>query len=505
MFDSPLLALRATTSSGSEAVAFTANSDTYVFSRGGDISRVLPSPLPTGLAADVSNVSYSHCGKWLNAAFVDPANTSIVHGYYHQEWRCDYAHNEYTNKSVGYGVSADGGISFTVDTSSNQQLIASSNTSSAHQTGEGDHGVVRLGDYLYMFFINWDGDTSIHGGTTSGVARSAVADRGRPGTWRKWCNGSWTEPGVGGHSDVVWVPGTAVYALPAIGPATLVAIGVIFSAPLSISYSEADPPVSWTTAAAGPVFNAAWSSWERTPTSGELFGYPGLAAAAGSPDGAIDVGGDAYVYFTYLSPGHGFTERWEVRRPIRFMQQSNASLSAPPALAALSLWVTTAVAPGTPRRWWATTGPVTPDALGNFSLNVSAVAYLVTAPSPPRAAVALIECQLNTSTPGGGSGIVALALDDGECGLQGGALERGVPLRTPGWLAASAADANALGWASVQRAGIGGGYLSLRAAALWRCAGIGVYNFTVATGDDAAAVCGAGFAASRQLGFALVQ
>ena len=139
-----------------------------------------------------------------------------------KEWRCDYADALYTNKSVGYAVSEDGGLTFRAATGANPsygQLIASPNSTTAHQTGEGDHGVVRIGEYLYMLFIDWDGPAAIHGGTTVGLARSAVTDRGRPGAWRKWFNGTFAEPGVGGRADVVWAPGTAVYAVPPAGGA----------------------------------------------------------------------------------------------------------------------------------------------------------------------------------------------------------------------------------------------------------------------------------------------
>ena len=509
MFDSPFLGIR----SAAGAVGITANSDTYVFARGASVSDTLPAPLETGLRADADKASYSHCGKWLNSAFVDPANASVVHGFFHQEWNCDYAAGLYTNKSVGYARSDDGGLTF-MPAGPTVQLIAGNNFSATHQCGEGDHGVVRVGDYLYLLFIEWDGPSSIHGGTTAALARSAVADRGAPGTWFKWYNGSFSEPGVGGRSDVVWLPGTAAYAVPAAAADALIAIGVIFSGPLDVAWSGGDgsaaAPTEWAPAAAGPLFNFGWSSWDRDINSSELIGYPGLTSDAGSPDASLS--GKLWVYHTYLAPGDTFETRWLVRRPLRIMQAApggaaaaaaaEAGAAPPTALSALSVWASTTLAGGA--RFWAAGGPVTPSTPGNFSLapalpgTQTAFAYIATS-----AAVAdlveLVECV--PSAAGLRAGIVALATAD-ECGRAGGAFPAGVPLRTPGWAAPTAEAAEALGWASVVDVdGKAAHPVGARAVALWRCVGAGASNFSAGLGGCEGA--GAGFTADAQLGFAL--
>jgi hypothetical protein len=502
MFDSPFLGLR--TAAG--AVGLTANSDTYVFALGASVSDTLPTPLKTGLTPDASASSYSHCGKWLNAAFADPANASIVHGYFHQEWSCDYAAGLYTNKSVGYARSDDGGLTF-VPAGENVQLIAGNNFSTAHQCGEGDHGVVRLGDDLYLFFLEWDGPDER---TTVGMARSAVADRGVPGSWRKFSNGTFSEPGVGGRSDAVSLPGTAVYAVPAAAADALIAIGVIFSGPLNVAWSgggggggsSASP--TFAPAAAGPLFHFAPSDWNRVNTSGELVGYPGLASDAGSPDGSL--GGATWAYMTYLPPAATFDARWLVRRSLRIMQAAAgggggpAAAAPPTALAALSVWVSTTLADGV--RHWATSGPVTPATPGNFSASAPgaqpAFALLATSATPAAAGlVEIVEC-----VPVGGErgGAVALTAA-GECGRAGGAFAAGAPLRTPGWAAPTAAAAGALGWSRVLDVGGGAAVFGAAAAELWRCVGAGFFNYSAGLGGCAGA--GAGFAPDSLLGFAL--
>lgn len=194
-----------------------------------------------------------------------------------------------------------------------------------------------------MYFAEWDGPG---GACTIGVARSAVADAGAPGTWWKWHGGAWASPGIGGSSDALaGMPGTAVYRVPASGG--LVAVGVLSSAAMGVSWSG--DGLQWEHAAAGPLFNAAWSDWNRNANSSELFGYAALtgpevgrgdigrkgaallrvrvpAPLAPPPSSALCVlaqgsatipASGGFNYFTYLAPGTDFTHRWLVRRPVQ--------------------------------------------------------------------------------------------------------------------------------------------------------------------------------------------
>ncbi len=43
------------------------------------------------------------------------------------------------------------------------------------------------------------------------AARSAISDNMAPGTWHKFCNGSWTEPGLGGRSSKVSMASYGIY------------------------------------------------------------------------------------------------------------------------------------------------------------------------------------------------------------------------------------------------------------------------------------------------------
>ncbi len=52
--------------------------------------------------------------------------------------QCDYARNSYTNKSIAYAESTDGGLNFTKAGHPQNQIILppEGNTTTVHQTGE---------------------------------------------------------------------------------------------------------------------------------------------------------------------------------------------------------------------------------------------------------------------------------------------------------------------------------------------------------------------------------
>lgn len=66
MFDTPFLGLRV---GAATTAAYTGNSASYVWSYGASVNAMLEPPAPTGLVADPDPNAYSHCGKWLNAAY----------------------------------------------------------------------------------------------------------------------------------------------------------------------------------------------------------------------------------------------------------------------------------------------------------------------------------------------------------------------------------------------------------------------------------------------------
>lgn len=151
---------------------------------------------------------FDACGSWIHGADYDSSTNSLVVWYHGEHGYCryDYVHTpnqwigDTTNnpiiKSIGYAISTDGGQTFTKPSYPNNLVLSApdaeiSATLNAHQTGNGDFSVVRRGDFYYIFFLN-------SGTGETGVAQSPVTAKGAPGTWLKWHNGAFSEPGIGG-------------------------------------------------------------------------------------------------------------------------------------------------------------------------------------------------------------------------------------------------------------------------------------------------------------------
>merc|ERR1719201_1797729 len=166
---------------------------------GSTVSAVLPTPQPTNLSRGGPE-DLDACGAWLSGAVYNES-TGIVHGFYHEEWHCNYSVPT-TNKSIAYAESRDGGRTFVKVGHPHNAIILPppGNTTSKHDMGEGDHCVVHRNGFYYLYFLEWDGFDSR---LTVGVARAAEASGGRPGTWYKWYKGAFSEPGIGGQSSLL--------------------------------------------------------------------------------------------------------------------------------------------------------------------------------------------------------------------------------------------------------------------------------------------------------------
>jgi hypothetical protein len=105
--------------------------------------------------------------------------------------------------SVGLATSTDGGRSF--------RKVGPILTSNAPKNPEGGHPAQGLGDptvcrsrdgqYLMAYYSE---HSRVDGrGVQIGLARSPVSAGGRPGTWRKFLEGSFSQPGLGGKETPV--------------------------------------------------------------------------------------------------------------------------------------------------------------------------------------------------------------------------------------------------------------------------------------------------------------
>ena len=287
-------------------------------------------------------------GAWLLHAEVATENTNLVRGWYHAEQCRGGASNR---KTMAYCESADGGRTFqkvcAADTTRNypnNQFITSwtgynGNTNRDHT---GDGRIARVGDYYYCYFM------PVVGGASPHVARSAVADHGRPGTWWKYFdpagdggrNGTWSEPGLGGRSsslfpatagivygrEMTWNDGLNRFMLEAHGFSVPGCSGIYlsFSTNNLFGWERAPYPLV--------VYEGNGASWDRDiiPAK-ELHAYQGFAALDGATDGRFPTAGSTrfgtsfWYMVTYLNPHEGFAERYLLRQRVNLSETSSSA------------------------------------------------------------------------------------------------------------------------------------------------------------------------------------
>lgn len=107
--------------------------------------------------------------------------------------------------SVGLAISRDNGFTFD---KLGQVITSNEPKNTANPSPDGAHGVAGpaviadpTGQYLYMYFAELPRYPPRLDGIA--LARSKLEDRGRPGTWFKYYNGDFTEPGLGGRATHV--------------------------------------------------------------------------------------------------------------------------------------------------------------------------------------------------------------------------------------------------------------------------------------------------------------
>lgn len=264
---------------------YTSNSTTYI------ISDTLQPVLFPGAAFD-------SCGAWLMGAYQDGG---IVRGWYHAETACNYASNFQTHKSLAYVESSDGGLTWTKPGYPNNQIItAPGYIPDALYDDEGDGSVVVNGDYFYLYFLTTR-DHRTH------LARSLIASGGGPGTWWKYYQGGFTEPGLGGESD-----------------------------PLAWQWEFQTPWVAWNDYLQKYIaFNRRHGGWALS-TSEDGIHWVGLDCVI-IPDAGTQYGGRESapqrlidymsfvgsgqavdLYYMEIAPGEGFDRRYLMRQGVTF-------------------------------------------------------------------------------------------------------------------------------------------------------------------------------------------
>ncbi len=193
------------------------------FITAGTASHRLTGPSPLSLALDPTTPVLAPTGSPADphegyagiTSIVDCGNTlgAVFHGEYHSvpvqpTASCPVPYHA----SLSWASSVDGGASF--QTAPAPWFLTASAPASydpqkcAYGAGGGsvfDPG----GDYLYLYYFDWDGDYGLH------VARACRDDCGAPDAWRKWDAGAF---GATAHAaDFLLPSGPSTAIVPAVG------------------------------------------------------------------------------------------------------------------------------------------------------------------------------------------------------------------------------------------------------------------------------------------------
>jgi hypothetical protein len=167
---------------------------THPYDMGGPAATVLK-PGPAG--------SPSSCGQWITHVELEG---KTLFGWVHNETACDYAKSGQTHASMSIATSTDYGLTWKIL----GPIIRGTDPPAAKkETGDSCMTAIRGQDgYDYAYCLH-NGGHSWDGGYTF-IARAPASDPG-PGKWKKYFNGSWSEPGVDGKSSPIDGAGVAYW------------------------------------------------------------------------------------------------------------------------------------------------------------------------------------------------------------------------------------------------------------------------------------------------------
>ncbi|MEU8513905.1 RICIN domain-containing protein [Kitasatospora sp. NPDC048722] len=167
---------------------------------------------PTGRGATFAGGTSGYAQKNycdLSGVWIDP-DTGDWYGLVHNEFTPQPFGDGLHFDAVDYAVSTDQGRTWTI----RDHVITSPYSTSRGDTAQFPNETYSYGDgdqrllvdtasgYFYVFYGSRIVDKS--GGWKafySHVARAPIASKMAPGSWRKWYDGAWTEPGTGGRES----------------------------------------------------------------------------------------------------------------------------------------------------------------------------------------------------------------------------------------------------------------------------------------------------------------
>lgn len=291
-------------------IGFSANTNTSRFA-GSSMDNI--SLVSLGSALGPTPGYFDSC---VAAIFSTIKTGNTVHGFYHAETDCDYDNNSQTYKSMMYAVSSNNGLTFQ---KGGRILTGQGPFVVGMPSGAGDATVLELGQYWYMFFLDWNGQVGKYGWT--GVARAQAGQGGQPTAWLKWNNGSFSQPGLGGQTTLLGDIGHAI-SYDQTDAVMMLPRWDSQSRGLKLRFSA--DGVTWTRALNEPLLRLNSELWGYQPlttdvgNSYELATYVSVVA----PQGGVKWADAFYLVYTFVPPGADMDTRYIISRRVNVARSS---------------------------------------------------------------------------------------------------------------------------------------------------------------------------------------
>jgi hypothetical protein len=326
------------------------------------------------------------CGQWIN--HVELVGKTL-YGWVHNETACDYAKYGQTHAMMTIASSTDYGFTWRI----RGPIIRGTDPPVADkETGDSCMIAVRFPDgYDYAYCLH-NGGHSWDGGYTF-AARAPATDPG-PGSWKKYYNGSWSQPGVDGKASPL--DGFAVAYWTTIHE--MIGLKGVNG---KIGISASSDQLHFTPILSEPLMLIEPGDWARK-NGLELVAYTDLIDAH---TGLNQLSDHWLLAYMYLNPGENFGKRYLVFRPVDISW--GRAPGEPQVGETLTHWYNKAE-----HDHWATTAPVP----GNWAAYgmVAQLGYMMTAPESKEASTELEECVSQ-----GAGHLDHILIQKGECEIHG--------------------------------------------------------------------------------------
>ncbi|RXH53953.1 hypothetical protein [Granulicella sibirica] len=372
---------------------FDAHGDTRVID--GRYPWDMGSPERTVLSPGKPGTHYS-CGQWIQ--HVEPASNVIL-GFVHDETTCRYQIGQ-THKSMSLATSTDYGLTWK---NLGQIITGTDAPAVGKNTGEGDCTTLNGFDSYYYLYCGRPRDGAVI------VARAPVSSPG-PGNWKKFFQGNWDQPGLGGDATSLGRGlGTSAARWTTSGETMLLGwvrggIGLFFSA----NHTTFTPMPE-------PLLDLDPGIWKR-PDPSEVYAYPVVLDAK---TGGNQLSNSWMLVYAYWPPYEGADKKYLVFRDVTVSVSSKPV--TPQVGVLLARWYDAAL-----RDRWSTTAAVPGNYIA-YTLEKES-GYLMTVADAATPSVELEDCV--SQRPGHPDHLLA---EKGFC--EANNYQR---LRTAGWVYAKA-------------------------------------------------------------------